>query len=207
MNVSIQNVTKRFGAVAAAEDVSFDIQDGELFFLLGPSGCGKTTVLRLIAGFYAPDAGEIRFDGRPVNDVPPNQRNTGMVFQNYALWPHMTVAENVAYGLDVRGASRDEKERRVRDAQEVLGAPARRGPVLVGLERLAPAREVGQEVLRRGHSVPAALRRCSKRKRRRERNRPQPSSRKSAGCDEPRISNGSGGDEKLRVFFRRGYGS
>ncbi len=130
MNVSIQNVTKRFGAVAAAEDVSFDIQDGELFFLLGPSGCGKTTVLRLIAGFYAPDAGEIRFDGQPVNDVPPNQRNTGMVFQNYALWPHMTVAENVAYGLDVRGASRDEKERRVRDALAIvrMGDLAGRSP-------------------------------------------------------------------------------
>ncbi len=130
MNVSIQNVTKRFGTQAAAEEVSFDIHDGELFFLLGPSGCGKTTVLRLIAGFYAPDAGEVCFDGRPVNHVPPNQRNTGMVFQNYALWPHMTVTENVAYGLDVRHVGREEKARRVRDALAIvrMGDLAGRSP-------------------------------------------------------------------------------
>ena len=130
MNISLKNVTKRFGAVAAAEDVSFDIRDAELFFLLGPSGCGKTTVLRLIAGFYAPDAGEVRFDGKPVNNLPPNQRNTGMVFQNYALWPHMTVAENVGYGLDVRGVGRDEKARRVRDALAIvrMGDLAGRSP-------------------------------------------------------------------------------
>jgi len=120
MKVSLNNVTKHFGAVAAAGDVSFDIRNGELFFLLGPSGCGKTTVLRLIAGFYAPDAGDVLFDGKPVSNVPPNKRNTGMVFQNYALWPHMTVAENVAYGLDVRHVARDEKERRVRDALAIV---------------------------------------------------------------------------------------
>ncbi|MFA6564005.1 MAG: ABC transporter ATP-binding protein [Verrucomicrobiia bacterium] len=130
MKVSIQGVTKRFGSVVAADDVSFDIRDGELFFLLGPSGCGKTTVLRLIAGFYAPDAGDVLFDSKPVNDVPPNKRNTGMVFQNYALWPHMTVAENVAYGLDVRHVARDEKERRVRDALAIvrMGELADRSP-------------------------------------------------------------------------------
>jgi iron(III) transport system ATP-binding protein len=130
MKVSIANATKRFGKVVAVDDVSFDIRDGELFFLLGPSGCGKTTVLRLIAGFYAPDAGQILFDGQPVNDVPPNKRNTGMVFQNYALWPHMTVAENVAYGLDVRAVPRAEKDRRVRDALAIvhMGELAGRSP-------------------------------------------------------------------------------
>ncbi len=130
MKVSITNATKRFGKVVAVDDVSFDIRDGELFFLLGPSGCGKTTVLRLIAGFYAPDAGQILFDGQPVNNVPPNKRNTGMVFQNYALWPHMTVAENVAYGLDVRAVPRAEKDRRVRDALAIvhMGELAGRSP-------------------------------------------------------------------------------
>jgi len=120
MKVSLKNATKHFGSVVAVDNVTFDIRDGELFFLLGPSGCGKTTVLRLIAGFYQPDAGDVLFDGQRVNDTPPNKRNTGMVFQNYALWPHMTVAENVAYGLDVRGVSRDEKERRVRDALAIV---------------------------------------------------------------------------------------
>jgi len=120
MKVSLRNVSKRFGAVVAAENVTFDIENGERFFLLGPSGCGKTTVLRLVAGFYAPDAGEILFDGQPVHGVPPHRRNTGMVFQNYALWPHMTVAQNVAYGLDVRGVSRREKDRRVREALAIV---------------------------------------------------------------------------------------
>ncbi|MBI5687547.1 MAG: ABC transporter ATP-binding protein [Verrucomicrobia bacterium] len=130
MKVSIQGVSKGFGKTVAVDNVTFDIRDGELFFLLGPSGCGKTTVLRLIAGFYAPDGGDVLFDGQRVNDTPPNKRNTGMVFQNYALWPHMTVAENVAYGLDVRGVSRDEKQRRVRDALAIvrMGELADRSP-------------------------------------------------------------------------------
>ena len=88
--------------MAAVSDVSLAIEEGELFTLLGPSGCGKTTLLRLMAGFYAPDEGEIRFDDRVVNEVPPHERGIGMVFQNYALWPHMTVCENVAYGLKLR---------------------------------------------------------------------------------------------------------
>jgi iron(III) transport system ATP-binding protein len=88
--------------MAAVSEVSLSIQEGELFTLLGPSGCGKTTLLRLIAGFYAPDEGEIRFDGKRVNEVPPSERGIGMVFQNFALWPHMTVAENVSYGLKLR---------------------------------------------------------------------------------------------------------
>lgn len=102
MRIDIENVTKRFGATAAVNKVSLSIQEGELFTLLGPSGCGKTTLLRLIAGFYAPDEGEIRFDGQRVNEVPPNERGIGMVFQNFALWPHMTVLQNVTYGLKLR---------------------------------------------------------------------------------------------------------
>ncbi len=113
MKVSLHNITKRFGATPVVNEVSLDIADGELFFLLGPSGCGKTTLLRTIAGFYLPDNGTLKFGDRDVTTLPPNQRNTGMVFQNYALWPHMTVAGNVAYGLDVRKIPADEKTKRV----------------------------------------------------------------------------------------------
>ncbi len=114
MNVALEAVTKRFGPVTAADGVSLEIRHGESFFLLGPSGCGKTTLLRMIAGFCAPDAGVIRFDGERVNDLPPHRRNTGMVFQNYALWPHLTVYENVAFGLTVPGRAPPAAERRRR---------------------------------------------------------------------------------------------
>jgi ABC-type Fe3+/spermidine/putrescine transport system ATPase subunit len=102
VRISVHGLSKRFGANAVVSRASFDIGEGELFTLLGPSGCGKTTLLRLIAGFYAPDEGEVRFDERVVNDVPPHERGIGMVFQNYALWPHMTVLENIGYGLKLR---------------------------------------------------------------------------------------------------------
>jgi iron(III) transport system ATP-binding protein len=130
MRVIIKNLSKRFGTVTALDNVSFEIASQELFFLLGPSGCGKTTLLRLVAGFYAPDSGEIIFGERPMNDIPPHKRNTGMVFQNYALWPHMTVAENVAYGLDVRGIKGTERKSRVAEALEIvqMGAYAERTP-------------------------------------------------------------------------------
>ncbi|MGZ5074642.1 MAG: ABC transporter ATP-binding protein, partial [Usitatibacter sp.] len=113
MRIAIRDLSKRFGSLVVVERASFDIGEGELFTLLGPSGCGKTTLLRLIAGFNAPDAGEVLFDGRNVNDVPPHQRGIGMVFQNYALWPHMTVKENVAYGLKLRKTPGDEIARRI----------------------------------------------------------------------------------------------
>ena len=113
MRIAVQNVTKRFGAMAAANDVTLTVEEGELFTLLGPSGCGKTTLLRLIAGFYSPDDGEIRFDDRRVNEVPPHERGIGMVFQNYALWPHMTVRDNVGYGLKLRKVAGGEIDRRV----------------------------------------------------------------------------------------------
>src|SRR6266853_1552409 len=102
MIVTIQGVVKRFGAVTAVDAVDLTVADGELFTLLGPSGCGKTTLLRLLAGFYQPDSGTIRFGDRVVNGLAPYERGIGMVFQNYALWPHMTVAENIGYGLRLR---------------------------------------------------------------------------------------------------------
>jgi iron(III) transport system ATP-binding protein len=102
VNITIREVAKRFGAVTAVDRADLTVRDGELFTLLGPSGCGKTTLLRLLAGFYQPDAGEIRFGDRVVSGLAPYERNIGMVFQNYALWPHMTVAANVAYGLKLR---------------------------------------------------------------------------------------------------------
>ena len=105
MRISVRGVTKRFGPIAAVERASLDIRDGELFTLLGPSGCGKTTLLRLIAGFYSADEGDILFDDKRMNDVPAHERRIGMVFQNYALWPHMTVSENISYGLKLRKVS------------------------------------------------------------------------------------------------------
>jgi iron(III) transport system ATP-binding protein len=120
MEVRFDRVTKRFGDVLAVNDISFTVQTGELFFLVGPSGCGKTTILRTIAGFYQPEAGEVWFGSQPVHGVPAHKRNAGMVFQNYALWPHMTVGQNVAYGLRVRGLNRDEIRRRMQRALEVV---------------------------------------------------------------------------------------
>ena len=120
IEVHLQNVVKLFGDVAAVDDVTLEIKKGELFFLLGPSGCGKTTCLRIIAGFYRPDSGNLYFDDRLMNDVPPHKRNTGMVFQNYALWPHMTVYENVEYGLNIRKLPKDVKKEKVKRALEIV---------------------------------------------------------------------------------------
>jgi iron(III) transport system ATP-binding protein len=120
MRVSIQNLTKKFGATSVLKDVSIEVNDRELFFLLGPSGCGKTTLLRVIAGFYQSEEGQLCFGDKPMTGVPPHRRNTGLVFQNYALWPHMTVAENVAYGLEVRGFRGAVKDQRVAEALAVV---------------------------------------------------------------------------------------
>jgi iron(III) transport system ATP-binding protein len=130
MTVSIRNVSKSFGATPVLRGMSLDVEDGELFFLLGPSGCGKTTLLRLLAGFHAPDSGEIWMGGRRVDPVPPHERNIGMVFQNYALWPHLSVEENVAYGLDVRRVPAREKRDRVHEALAMvrMEALAQRSP-------------------------------------------------------------------------------
>jgi iron(III) transport system ATP-binding protein len=102
ISLTIENLTKRFGDVTALHALNLRIEAGEIFFLLGPSGCGKTTLLRSIAGFYVPEDGRILFDDDDVTRVPPHRRNTGMMFQSYALWPHMTVAKNVAFGLEER---------------------------------------------------------------------------------------------------------
>jgi spermidine/putrescine transport system ATP-binding protein len=129
--VEIRDVTKRFlgpggrpeSGVVAVDDVSLQIRDGEFFSLLGPSGCGKTTTLRMIAGFEHPTAGEIYIHGRPMGLTPPYQRNTNMVFQNYALFPHMTIARNIAFGLEMRKVPKQEVERRVQEALEMVRLP------------------------------------------------------------------------------------
>jgi iron(III) transport system ATP-binding protein len=128
--VSICNLVKSFGRLRALDDVSLEIVAGELFFLLGPSGCGKTTLLRSVAGFCVPDRGRILFGGQDVTRLAPQKRDTGMVFQNYALWPHMTVEANVAFGLKTRGVPRSERSRRVAEVLELvhLSELARRRP-------------------------------------------------------------------------------
>jgi ABC-type Fe3+/spermidine/putrescine transport system ATPase subunit len=119
MTITARNLVKSFGDTRVVDDVSFTIAPGEMFFLLGPSGCGKTTVLRMLAGFLEPDGGEILFDQRKMNGVAPQHRNTAMVFQNYAIWPHLTVFENVAYGPRARKFSPADVDRRVADALRV----------------------------------------------------------------------------------------
>jgi len=114
--ISIRNVTKRFGSIAAVDAVSLDIVEGEFFALLGPSGCGKTTLLRMLAGFEIASDGEIEIAGIPMLGVDPNRRPVNMVFQSYAVFPHMTVARNVGYGLRVTGVPTPEIETRVREA-------------------------------------------------------------------------------------------
>jgi len=112
--VVVEGLTKRFGRIVAVQDFTLEVAEGELVSFLGPSGCGKTTVLRCIAGFERPDAGRILVDDRVLNDVPPERRGIGMVFQTYALFPHMTVAENIAFSLMIRGRPREEQERVVK---------------------------------------------------------------------------------------------
>jgi ABC-type Fe3+/spermidine/putrescine transport system ATPase subunit len=102
VEIRLENLRKTFGDVVATDEVTINLEEGALSTLLGPSGCGKTTLLRLIAGFYLPDRGKIFFDDKDVTKTPPHKRNTGMCFQNYALWPHMSVADNVAYGLKLK---------------------------------------------------------------------------------------------------------
>ena len=113
ISIRIENLTKRFGDSVALHSLNLTIAPGEIFFLLGPSGCGKTTLLRSIAGFYPADEGRIFFGDEDVTALPPHQRNTGMMFQSYALWPHMTVAQNVAFGLEERKVPRAEIDQRV----------------------------------------------------------------------------------------------
>jgi iron(III) transport system ATP-binding protein len=128
--IRIENLTKRFGSAVALHGLDLKVEAGELFFLLGPSGCGKTTLLRSIAGFYIPDEGRIFFGDEEVTKLPPHKRNTGMMFQSYALWPHLTVAANVAFGLEERKVPTAEIRRRVGEALESvrMSAYAERKP-------------------------------------------------------------------------------
>ncbi|HYE01156.1 MAG TPA: ABC transporter ATP-binding protein [Alphaproteobacteria bacterium] len=128
--VRFAQVTRRFGAFTAVDSVSFDVADGEFFSMLGPSGSGKTTCLRLIAGFEQPTSGEVFVHGRPMAGVPPFQRDVNTVFQDYALFPHMSVWENVAYGLMVRGVAKAERRRQAEAMLDLvkLGAFADRKP-------------------------------------------------------------------------------
>lgn len=113
--VSVRSVLKRFGVVTALDRVSIDIKRGEFFSLLGPSGCGKTTLLRIVGGFEHPDAGEVLIGGRNVADDPPYKRRTNMIFQHLALFPHLTVAQNIAFGLEMKKVERAEIDRKVAD--------------------------------------------------------------------------------------------
>ncbi len=135
MQVRLAGVVKRFRTVEAMAGVSLTIDEGEFFTLLGPSGCGKTTTLRIIAGFYDPDEGSVFFGDTPMNGIPPAERGIGIVFQNYALWPHMTVAQNVAYGLRFQHVPEPDIARRAAATLEHVG--------LKGLEDRTPGQLSG----------------------------------------------------------------
>jgi spermidine/putrescine ABC transporter ATP-binding subunit len=146
-DVAVVGVTKRFGDVTAVRNVSLDVAHGEFLTLLGPSGCGKTTTLNMIAGFLRPDDGEILLGDQRVDHLPPYRRDTAMVFQQYALFPHMTVAENVAFGLQMRKVAKSEIAKRVERALEVVRLPGlghRRPAQLSGgqQQRVALARAI-----------------------------------------------------------------
>jgi len=119
-SVELENVTKRFGAMVAVDGLNLSVKPGEFLSLLGPSGCGKTTTLRMLAGFEQPDGGIIRISGQPVQGIPPYKRDVNTVFQAYALFPHMTVAENVAYGLRQKGVGKSEIAARVAEALDMV---------------------------------------------------------------------------------------
>src|SRR6266404_2708868 len=120
-DVALRSVVKRFDDVEAVRSIDLDIPNNEFVVLVGPSGCGKSTTLRMIAGLEEVTSGDILIDGELVNDLPPKDRDIAMVFQNYALYPHMTAYQNIAFGLKMRSFARDEIDRRVRDASRVLG--------------------------------------------------------------------------------------
>ena len=151
--LSLNKISKRFGETAAVADVSIAVERGEFFGLLGPSGCGKTTTLRIIAGLESPDTGEVEFDGREITTLPSEKRGFGMVFQNYALFPHLNVFENVAFGLRARGgagAAHDSLNQKVKQALELVQLPdfdSRRVDELSGgqQQRVAIARAIAIE--------------------------------------------------------------
>ena len=119
-SIGVKNATKRFGEITVIPDLSIDIKNGEFFTLLGPSGCGKTTLLRMIAGFNSIEGGEFSFDETVINNIPAHKRNIGMVFQNYAIFPHLTVRQNVEYGLKIRKMDKATMKKRVDDILDVV---------------------------------------------------------------------------------------
>ncbi len=131
----LAGLTRFFDGTLAVDDVNLDVADGEFLTLLGPSGCGKTTTLRMVAGFIMPDRGDIWFGDRRMTEIPPHKRNTAMVFQSYALFPHMSVADNVGFGLKMRKVEGAERARRIAEALEIVG--------LTGLERRRPGQLSG----------------------------------------------------------------
>ena len=148
--LSLKNLSKSFAKTAAVSDVSLDVERGEFFGLLGPSGCGKTTTLRMIAGLEKPDSGTIEFDGNDITNQPAERRGFGMVFQNYALFPHLNVFENVAFGLRARHRSKPEVLERVKSALDLVQLPGyekRRVDELSGgqQQRVAIARALVQK--------------------------------------------------------------
>ncbi|MFP9060391.1 ABC transporter ATP-binding protein [Natrialbaceae archaeon A-chndr2] len=148
--IQFQNITKTYGDTRAVDDVSFSIADGEFLALVGPSGSGKSTTLRMLAGFDTPTTGRITLDGRSLNDVPPHKRDTTMVFQDYALFPHMTVGENIAFGLKRRGDSADAIDSRIDEVLDLVdlgGLRDRNTATLSGgqQQRVATARALAPE--------------------------------------------------------------
>ncbi|MEW6549342.1 MAG: ABC transporter ATP-binding protein [Spirochaetota bacterium] len=131
----LEDLTKRFDNVVAVDRISLEVAEGEFVTLLGPSGCGKTTTLRTVAGFYKPDEGRVKFNDRVMNDVPPARRNTAMCFQSYALFPHMNVWDNIAFGLKMRKLPAQEQKKRVAEALEILS--------LGGMEKRKPGQLSG----------------------------------------------------------------
>ncbi|MHC3130374.1 MAG: ABC transporter ATP-binding protein [Candidatus Bathyarchaeota archaeon] len=120
VGILLKNLSKHFGGVKAVDNINLEIKEGEFLSLLGPSGCGKTTTLRLTAGLETPTSGEIYFDDRPISKVSPAKRNVAMVFQSYAIYPHMTVLENIAFPLEARGVPKKERMRRAKEAAEFV---------------------------------------------------------------------------------------
>src|SRR5690349_8825985 len=148
--VVFEHVWKRFGDLAVVKDVSLDIEDGDFVVLVGPSGCGKTTTLRMLAGLEKVSDGKILIGDRDVSNLTPRDRDTAMVFQSYALYPHMTVYENMAFGLRLRGMHKDEIERRVKEAADILGIQdylARKPKALSGGQRQRVA--MGRAIVRK----------------------------------------------------------
>jgi spermidine/putrescine transport system ATP-binding protein len=148
--ISIRGVTKRFGDVTAVDDLTIDIREGEFLTLLGPSGCGKTTTMRMVAGFEEPDEGDILLRGEEVVGVPPNKRHVNMCFQNYALFPHMDVQQNIEYGLKLKKVGKDDRERQVKEMLAIVrleGYEHRRPGQLSGgqQQRVALARALVNE--------------------------------------------------------------